>query len=150
MAGFDLGTVDIEWRVSSGGQKAHAVSVKGMARFQNRMELFGKVFREKVKNALVAEFKEILKNAVAITPKDTGALRLSGRVLTPSGGGRTVVNVDIVFGGVSRLGKFVDYAEAVHDNPKGFSFKNGEEKFLEKTWARMRPGIEDRIAARVK
>lgn len=143
----DLGEIVLNWGVGTKGK----VSVKGVSKFVFNLQEFGFEFLEAGKKALAAELQLILQETLKITPKDTGALRESGRVFKPRSNKRAeLVSFDIVFGGVSRRGKFVDYAAIVHENPKGFKFKDGEEKYLEKTWNRMAPGIEGRIRARVR
>lgn len=143
----NLGEIEIVWDFGRKGR----VSVKGVSQFVGSLAEFGEEFLEKGKQALAAELEEILKATIPITPMDTGALRASGRVFKPRFNKRQkLVKFDVVFGGVVRKGKLVNYAAEVHENPKGVVFKKGEEKFLEKTWDRMAPGIERRIAARVK
>lgn len=69
---------------------------------------------------LKEEGHRIVKTARQIVPVKTGRLKDSHRVLTyGTTGKRGFVRVDIVAGGISVRGKFVNYAAAVHEGAPG-------------------------------
>jgi len=77
--------------------------------------------QKQVRATLQTQLESWVIDAKAFTPVDTGALQESGRVLKPRG--TSLIKFQIVFGGVTRKGKFVDYALEVHENhPTGSNF----------------------------
>jgi len=96
-------------------------SKKGNVNFRVDITDLGKIdkFLKEIKKAGIramhAELKsisdDIIKKAVAAAPEKTGALKASGRTIKPSKAARIDKFVyTAIFGGVTRKGKFVDYA----------------------------------------
>ena len=126
-----------------------AIQVMGVAETVRKMAEYGDEVNRVLQVKLEQELNDLLELAVGLTPKDTERLADSGRLLKIRAL-KTQVNFRIVFGGKSVRGRFIDYAETVHENPFGVTFRNGTEKFLQKAADRTLPGIEKRLAATVK
>ena len=95
------------------------------------------VVQKQLRATLQRNLESWVVDAQALTPVDTGALQLSGRLIKP--GGKSF-DFEIWFGNVVRKGKFVNYAEEIHENhPTG-------SKFLEKVVDARSPQLEDEIA----
>lgn len=93
--------------------------------------------KAQLRTTLIRELRIWLQDAKMLTPVDTGALQLSGRLNV---GSQDEKNFAIVFGMVTRKGKFVDYAEHIHEtHPTG-------SKFLERVVDARVDGLESIIA----
>ena len=98
--------------------------------------------QKQVRATLQSQLESWVVDAKMLTPVDTGALQESGRVLKPRG--TSLVRFQIIFGGVTRKGKFVDYALEVHENhPTGSNF-------LGKVVEARSPQLEDLLAKDLK
>lgn len=122
-----------------------------------RVKFLDKVDRE-AKNALEAHLKSLLKTAIAITPKDTGALRDSGRYEVeqwPNG-----PRGHVSFGGinykvsptVNAPAGFVTYAVQIHEAPPNvaWSTPGTGEKFLERAVKLTSRSLRDRLIKALK
>ena len=111
--------------------------LEGVTQMLNDLQKMETKVKEQVRATLLRELRSWLEDAKMLTPVDTGALQLSGRLNVGSADER---NFSIVFGMVTRKGKFVDYAEHVHEtHPTGA-------KFLERVVDARSPGLEDLLA----
>jgi len=84
--------------------------------------------------ALYEEAEEIMAEAKALTPVDTGALRASGFVSPPSGG-----SVELGFGGPA-----TPYAIIVHEDLSAFH-PVGQAKYLEQPLAEHFGQVENKL-----
>jgi len=126
-----------------------------MAGFDNfplvirQIRLYADGLRAGSVEAAVTEAHGVLRDALPITPIDTGALRRSGRVEGPrkqGGGGSRATLVTVSFGGPSTP-RYVDYAVYVHEIAEARHAPPTQWKFLETVWNRRRSTMAARIAS---
>ncbi len=121
-------------------KKRGAISIKidGVVKALKQLKDMEKAVQKQVRETLQRELSSWIIDAQIITPVDTSALQKSGRLLKPRG--KSIVKYELIFGGVSRLGKFVDYALEVHENHATMS------KFLQKVVDARAPQLEKLLA----
>lgn len=90
--------------------------------------------------ALTDEANTILLQAMAQTPVETGTLRRSGTVEDPKVSAKSIT---------VEIGFHTDYAADVHENLKAYH-DQGKAKFLEDPVNEALPGLEARLAIRIK
>lgn len=125
---------------------AGSVSFKwtGLAETLHTMGKWHDDVLEELKVATEEELDALLITALSLTPTDTWRLHESGRVIKPRATKTAVkMNYQVVFGGITVRGRFVDYALIVHETHKSKS------KFLERAEQQHTPGMEDRIERKV-
>ena len=94
----------------------------GVEKTIRQLERIDEGVKKQVRLTLKIQLESWVLDAQMLTPVDTGALQASGRVLKPRGSGSAVF-FQIIFGGVTRKGQFVDYADEIHTNhPTGAGF----------------------------
>lgn len=104
---------------------------------------------------LIAEAEKIKRTAIELVPKDTLRLAESHRVESSRTftGSKDVIAVDILVGGISIRGRFVDYAAAVHEgNPKHpiIHLRKPGRPWLARAAQMHAPGFESRLKKAVK
>ena len=121
-------------------KKRGAISIKidGVVKALKQLKDMEKAVQKQVRATLQRELSSWIIDAQIITPVDTSALQKSGRLLKPRG--KSIVKYELIFGGVSRLGKFVDYALEVNENHATMS------KFLQKVVDARAPQLEKLLA----
>lgn len=115
---------------------------RDVRRMSKALDKIGREVVSQVNKTIAEEVEQLLIEAKELAPVETGRLRDSGRLVKrkgPSG-----VMYEIVFGGVTRKGKFVDYAVAVHE------LHRTKSQYLQKAVAKRVPGLPDKIAKKVK
>ena len=115
---------------------------RDVRRMSKEIDKMGKDVIKQTNDALRQELEQMLVTAMELAPVESGRLRDSGRIEKrkgPSG-----VKFQLIFGGVTRKGKFVDYAAHVHELHRTNS------QYLRKAVAKREPGLADRIAKKVK
>jgi hypothetical protein len=117
--------------------------ILGMDKVIGRLQRIHDGLPDEMANALREEAKIELKEAIRRTPRDTGALRRSGRVTEVKKGDRTC-SVSIIFGGPT-----APYAVYVHEDLEAYH-PVGQAKFLESVLLESRPHMAKRLAARIK
>ena len=101
---------------------ALTVKITGIKETIKQLETINKNALAAARMTMQTHLESWLIDAKMLVPVDTGALKESGRVLKGRSS-KTATNFQIWFGGVSRKGKFVDYAIEIHDNhPTGSGF----------------------------
>jgi hypothetical protein len=111
----------------------------GVAKMLGDLKSMDVAIQKQVRATLARSLESWVTDAQALTPVATGALQASGRVLKPRG--KSLVKFEIIFGSVVRKGKFVDYAEEIHENHPTQS------KFLEKVVDARTPQLEAELVA---
>lgn len=110
---------------------------------QDKLRVMLRNAPDRIGNALYQEALIEMKESMARTPVDTGALRASHVVVGPNFKGKSV-ECAIQVGGSS-----IDYAWYVHENLEAHH-EVGQAKFLESTLLESRPYMADRVARRLK
>lgn len=120
-------------------KKKGAITMKidGVIPLLRQLKTMDVKVQRQVQETLTRELASWVLDAQSLTPVVTGALQASGRLLNPTGVG--IVKYQIIFGGVSRKGKFVNYAALRHE-------VSSRPKFLEKVVIARAPGLEQIIA----
>ena len=114
--------------------------INGLKRVAARIDKLVQEGGRRFVAAARAEMEIELTEAKARTPVDTGALRASGHVDGPDGGGR----IRVVFGGPA-----APYAVKVHEDLSAYHAV-GQAKFLESVLLESAPYLAQRIADRMK
>ncbi len=117
--------------------KPLSIKIEGIIPMLNQLKNMEKSVIKTVRATLQSELESWIADAKLLTPVDTGALQASGRVLKPRG--TRVFKYTLIFGGVIRKGKFVDYAEHIHET-------HAMGGFLQKVVDARSPSLEARIA----
>lgn len=122
-----------------------AISLKLFGRQEMQRKLLSVVKNAdtRIGDALMAEMEIELQEVIKRTPKDTGALRESEKLIGPAIEGNSVV-VLIIAGGPD-----APYAMLVHEDLEMFH-KVGQAKYLESVLMEARTFIGPRVAKRLK
>jgi hypothetical protein len=117
---------------------ALTVKITGVQETIKQLETINKDALAAARMIMQVHLESWLLDAKLLVPVDTGALKESGRVLKGRSS-KTASNFAIWFGGVSRKGKFVDYAIEVHENhPTG-------SQYLQRVVDARTPQLEDAL-----
>ena len=94
-----------------------SVQIKGLTALSLKFDNMKLAGREAIAEALTYEAGQVLKIANPITPKDTGALRKSGRVIAPRKNSIRNIVARVRWGGAK-----APYAAYVHEMPSTFNY----------------------------
>ncbi len=117
--------------------------ILGMNEVIGRLQRIHDGLPDEMANALREEAKIELREAIRRTPRDTGALRKSGKISEVKKSERTC-SINISFGGEQ-----APYAIYVHEDLEAYH-PVGQAKFLESVLLESRPHMAKRLAARIK
>lgn len=117
----------------------------GMPVVLRQIQLYRDAMSEEMGQGAREEAEQILLKALPITPRETGALRRSGKVIGPIKRNQHVQSVSITFGDEA-----VDYAVYVHEDPTANHAPPTTYKFLEKAWQSRINGMAARIGRRAQ
>ena len=119
------------------------ISSTNIKKVQGEMEHLKQDIPIQVVKQTEIELERLLAYAKSITPVDTSRLQKSGRI-EKSGTGGDVINFTVIFGDIEVDGRFVDYAELVHDTHPSMG------GFLEKAQAAYMPSISEKVSKGVE
>lgn len=122
-----------------GGPKGGAISVviDGVIPLLKQLKAMDVGVQREVQALMERELASWTLSARMLAPVKTHALELSGRLTAPTGTG--IVKYQIIFGGVTRKGKFVHYAAWRHED-------STRPQFLRKVVDARAPQLEKKIA----
>lgn len=113
----------------------------GLKRATRALDVVGDKIIEAAIKATEHELEKLLADAKANTPVDTGRLQRSGRVFKPRVNKRRgTISFQVIFGGISVMGRFVDYAFIVHETHPTKS------KFLHNAAYKFLPGLPGKVS----
>lgn len=121
---------------------ATGAKLNGRAEMQAKLQSVARQYPDRVGKALLAELKIELVEVVKRTPKESGDLRDSEKVLGPIQEGKSLIGL-IVAGGPD-----APYATIVHEDLEAFH-KVGQAKYIESVLLESRAFIGARIAKRL-
>ena len=120
------------------------MSVKGVDTVMRNLASLARTAPDRVGQAMYEEYSIELTEAQQLTPVDTGALRRSAFITTPSREPDGAITMRMGFGGPA-----APYSIYVHEDLEAFH-PIGQAKFLETPLTQSAPFMAQRIANRVK
>jgi len=135
--------------ITKGGGKGFTMKITGVQDIIRNLELT-KRQKDRVQKFLEDESNTLIKVARETVPVDTSRLKDSHRMLT-GGSKKGFIKADVVAGGISIRGRFVHYAEAVHEgDPKGRGIARTSRPWLRMAFEKTNKGYTIRLAKVIK
>lgn len=120
-----------------------AAKITGMEQMKARLLARAHDLQRQIPAALTAEAELIMSRSKVLVPVDTGVLRGSGFVDTPTRAGNTH-RIELGYGGAADA-----YALIVHERLDTAHAAPTQAKYLEQPLQEAAPGLMDRLATRI-